>query len=121
MRGLVTGVLMVLRLCWLVAIVLGVTFWTGHLLQLVPVHMLLGLLIALGLIVLAVIAGIRGKFPLLVGGIVVAILLPLVGLNQGAWLPGSAHWIIQIIHLVVGVIAIATAESIAGQLGARRR
>jgi hypothetical protein len=120
MRGLAIGVLMLLRLCWLAAIVLGLLFWIGRAPSLVPVHMLLGLLIAVLLVGLAVAAGVRGQPALLVAGLAVAVLLPLIGLNQDSWLQGSAHWVIQVLHLLVGVAAIAIGEVIGRRLRTSR-
>lgn len=116
MRGFATGVLMVVRVLWLVNIVLGILFWTGHLLNLIPVHMLVGLLFSLGVLTLGVVAATRRAWGQAVAGIVMALLLPFVGLSQDSWLPGGAHWVIKVLHLLVAVVAIATAESIAGAL-----
>ena len=117
MRVLVLVLQIALRLCWLAAIVLGVLFWTGRAVGLVPVHMLLGLLIALLLAVLAVLAGVRGNSALLIAGIAVAVLLPVVGVNQTSWVPGAGHWAIQVVHLLIGVAAIGVGE----MAGARAR
>lgn len=116
MRGLAIGLSMLFRLCWLANIVLGILFWTGNLLVLVPVHMLVGLLVALLLLVLSVLAGVRGAPVLTVVGVVVAIALPIVGIGQSGWLVGSLHWIVQIVHVLVAVIAIAIAEAAAGRI-----
>lgn len=116
MRGFATGLSMLFRLCWVVNIVLGILFWTGTLTGLVPVHMLIGLIVALLLVILSIMAGMRGAPMLLVGGVVVAILLPVVGLGQSSWLVGSSHWLIRILHLLVAVVAIGIAERAAAQV-----
>ena len=39
----------VLRLCGALAVILGILFWSGNALNLIPIHMLLGLLVVLSL------------------------------------------------------------------------
>lgn len=122
MRGMVTGIQMAVRVLWLAQIVLGVLFWLGAATSLTDLHMLLGLVLALLVAVLAILVGVRGGSPgLLVGGLVVAVLLPVVGLGQTGWLPGSQHWVIQVLHLLVGVAAIAVAEAAGGRLRRQAR
>jgi hypothetical protein len=117
MGGMVTGVQMAVRVLWLALIVLGILFWTGNATSLVDVHMLLGLILAVLLAVLAVLAGVRGGGPaLLLGGLAVAVLLPLVGVGQRGWLPGQQHWAVEVLHLLVGLAAISVAEVTAGRL-----
>jgi hypothetical protein len=116
MRTTATVAQMLVRACGVVLIVLGILFWTGNTLTLVPVHVLLGLVLVLSLWVLAFV-GLRSGAP--VGQVVVAflwgLLVPVLGLSQGSLLVGGAHWVIQVLHLAVGVGAIGLAES----LGAR--
>jgi hypothetical protein len=114
---MVTGLQMAARVLWLAQIVLGVLFWTGSATSLTDLHKLLGLVFALLVAVLAVLAGVRGGSPgLLVGGLAVAVLLPVVGIGQTGWLPGSRHWVIQVVHLLVGLAGIAVAEAAGGRL-----
>lgn len=114
---MVTGLQMAARVLWLAQIVLGVLFWTGSATSLTDLHMLLGLVFALLVAVLAVLAGVRGGSPgLLVGGLAVAVLLPVVGIGQTGWLPGPQHWVIQVVHLLVGLAGITVAEAAGGRL-----
>ncbi|MBX6332057.1 MAG: hypothetical protein IRY91_09440, partial [Gemmatimonadaceae bacterium] len=48
------------RLCGIALIILGILFWAGRALSLVPLHMLLGLVLVLALWVLAGIGGRAG-------------------------------------------------------------
>ena len=117
MRGMVTGLQMAARVLWLAQIVLGVLFWTGNATPLTDLHMLLGLVFALLVAVLAVLVGVRGGSPgLLVGGLALAVLLPVVGIGQTGWLAGPQHWVIQVVHLLIGLAAIAVAEAAGGRL-----
>jgi hypothetical protein len=104
----------VVRIAGLVQIVLGVLFWTGNALTLVPVHMLVGMIVVLGLWTLAVLAGRSGLHPGHVAlAVVWGVLLPVVGVTQGSILPGSLHWIIQVVHLLLGLGALRLAETLA--------
>jgi hypothetical protein len=102
------------RVAGLTQIVLGMLFWTDNLLTLVPFHMLVGLVLVLLLWSLAGMslwAGVnRGRAALALGwGIVVVAL----GMTQTQILPGSAHWVIEVVHLLVGLAAIGMAEGLA--------
>ena len=41
------------------------------------------------------------------------LIVPIVGLTQRELVPGSAHWVIQVIHLLLGIGLIALAENLA--------
>ena len=114
MKTAVTVAKMLVRLCGLVLIVLGVLFWTGHALTLVPVHMLFGFVLVLSLWTLAALAARAGVNP---GQVVLAVawglVVPVLGLTQGMLLTGDTHWVIQVLHLLVGVGAIGQAEGLA--------
>ena len=114
MRNAATAAQMLVRLCALVVIVLGVLFWTGNApLTLLPVHILAGLVLVLCLWTLAAIALRAGvpaglAFLAFAWGLVVVAL----GLTQTNLLVGSVHWLIQVLHLAVGVSAIGIAEGL---------
>jgi hypothetical protein len=46
---------------------------------------------------------------------VVGFLLALFGLFQKGWLVGPNHWVIQVVHLLLGLSAIGLAEMIGGR------
>jgi hypothetical protein len=101
-------------------VVLGIVFWTGHALSLLPLHMALGGLFVICLWVLAVLGflapGSRG-FALLV--LVWSLIVPALGTAQVSLLPGSDHWVIQVAHLLVGIIAMGLGHALARRLGRR--
>jgi len=91
------------------ALVLGLLFWIAQV-DLINIHMLLGLTVALALLVLSIVmVATRGMRLLGAVGIVYALLLPVFGLTQSEILIGSMHWLIQAAHLLVGVGALALA------------
>ena len=108
-----------------IMIVLGVLFWTGNAFALLNLHMLLGIILVLMLWIIAVMAlAARVNPPLALVGLVWGLIVPILGVTQFQLLPGSLHWIIQILHLLVGLTAIALANILARQIiegGATRR
>ena len=99
-----------------VLIVLGLLFWFGNALSLIPVHMLLGLLLVLTLWTLAVLA-VRARVQpgFVVLGIVWGAVVPILGLTQDQLLPGPMHGIIRVLHLLLGLGAIGVAEMLAAR------
>ena len=117
MKAIVIATRVILSILGIALIVLGVLFWTGHAISLIPLHMLLGgifvicmwLLSALTLFVHRA----RGfAVVVFVWGLIVLIL----GAEQVRLIPGSLHWIVQAVHLLVGVVAIGLAHALAGKI-----
>jgi hypothetical protein len=71
-------------------------------------HMLLGLLAVIALWVIAVSQAVAkgGSWGLAGGAIVVGLLTVILGIKQAALMVGDRHWIIQVIHLVLGILTI---------------
>lgn len=110
--------LWVLRVCVLLTLILGIVFWAGDIAAIVPIHMLLGILVVLSLWVLAVETGMAkgGNWGLSGGAIVLGIIIVAFGLRQASILPNSPlHWIIQVIHLLLGLSAAGMGEAMAGR------
>src|SRR5947199_2477860 len=106
--------IMVLRLAVLLALLLGILFWTGNAENLTLIHMLLGFIVVISLWTIGLAQGFikGGSFPLALVTFIVGLLLAIVGLYQTRWLIGSTHWIIQVIHLLLGLSAIGLGEMI---------
>jgi hypothetical protein len=116
-RTATTIVRTLIRLTGLVQIVLGVLFWTGNARGLIPLHMLVGFVLVLSLWVMAALAARAGVQPGLVAlAAVWGLVVPVLGLAQDRLLPGSAHWLIQVLHLLVGLAAIGQGESLAARI-----
>jgi len=103
-----------------VQLVLGVLFWTGNALGLVDLHQLLGILLVLGLWTMAALAH-RAGVPagLVAAAAVWGLIVPIVGLTQRDLFAGSAHWVIQVVHLLLGIGLIGLAENLATRAKAR--
>jgi hypothetical protein len=107
----------VLSLAGLLALALGLLFWAGAALDLVSMHMLLGLLAVGTLLVIgigqALSAG--GSWTLAVCALVVGALMIVIGMNQASLMAGDLHWVIRVIHLLLGLLTIGL-----GHMGAAR-
>lgn len=100
-----------------IMIVLGLLFWSGNADSLIPLHMLLGVVLVLLLWAIAVMALVARVNPVLaLVAIVWGLIVPVLGVTQERILPTSAHWIIQVLHLLVGLIAISLANILARQI-----
>ena len=119
MRGAFKGLQMLIRFAWLIQIALGIAFWAGHGLRFVPVHMLVGIVFVVllwALCALAPAARVRtGLVPLTA---VWGVLTLALGLTQRGLMTGGAHWVIQVLHLLVGIVAIVLAERLAAKMKA---
>jgi hypothetical protein len=105
-----------LRISALLALILGILFWTGNADNLMLVHIILGILVVLSLWILGgAIATTKGGIGLAIGAFVLGALVVILGFTQGGLLTGSAHWVIQILHLLFGLSAIGLGEMIAGR------
>ena len=115
--------LMIIRLLVVVMLILGIIIWTGSADVLIPIHMLIGILTVLCLWVFAIlfIRAPGGNIGLAIGAIVLGIVVALVGLLQQSWLVGSAHWVIQVIHLLLGLSIIGIAEAMGGRVRRQTR
>jgi hypothetical protein len=108
---------MVIRIAGVILIILGALFWTGTATGLIPLHMLLGIILVLALWVLAVVAARAGvSTGIVVLAIVWGVLVLALGLVQGGLLPGPVHWLVQVAHLLVGLVAIGLGEVLGGRV-----
>ena len=101
----------------LCALVLGLFIWIANS-DLTDIHMLFGLLVTLGLLVMSIIAlTSRGLRIWGIVGIIYALIVLIFGVSQVNLLVGSLHWLIQTLHTLVGIGALV----LTGLIGARYR
>jgi hypothetical protein len=84
--------------------------------------MMLGALFVVALVTLAILCA-RAGAP---RGLVILLLLcaaitPVLGFMQLQWMPGRFHWVIRVIHLLVGIGAMAIVGRIVMSVGLGRR
>ena len=114
MRAAISSMQWLVRITGAIQLVLGGLFWTGSALRLIPAHMLSGIILVLALWTLALLgarAGVASGFVAL--ALVWGLVVVAVGYSQAGILPGPAHWIVQILHLLLGLGAIGQAENLA--------
>jgi len=114
MKTAVSILLWTIRITGVIQIVLGMAFWTNNLYSLLPVHMLVGVILVVALWVLAGLAARMGaSLGIVALAVVWGLIVPVLGIMQTQLLPGSAHWVIEVIHLLVGLIAIGLGDRLA--------
>jgi len=114
MRATVTVVQALVRLLFGVLLILGIAFWSGRWLGLIPLHMALGVALVLCLWITSSLAAIA-RVPVgpAIAGIVLGMLVVALGVTQMQLLAGSSHWIVQVVHLLFGMAAIGLNERLA--------
>ena len=94
-------------------LLLGIGIWTGLAVSLILLH------ISIGLVLLASLWALTGLAVGRVAGWRLALaaawglLMVMLGLSQANLLVGPAHWLVQALHLGVGLAAVAQAETLA--------
>jgi uncharacterized membrane protein len=107
----------VVGIAGLCALVLGLFIWIANI-DLTDIHMLFGLLVTLGLLVMSIIALTARELRMWgMVGIIYAIIVLIFGVSHSNLLVGNLHWLIQTLHTLVGIGAIV----LTGALGARYR
>lgn len=108
-----------LRLSITIQLVLGILFWTGHAYALLQLHMAVGLVFVLSLWALAGLAATRGApLGVVIGAVVLGLAILALGMTQTRLLPGDYHWLVRVLHLVLGMGAMGFAESVAKRIAA---
>jgi hypothetical protein len=111
----------VVRLTGLLQLAVGLALWSGNLLQYLQFHTLDGFVFTLAFLAVVVLAAVaRVGLGLVLLGIAWVVVVPVLGVTQTRILPGDFHWIVRVVHLLVGVGAIGFADRLAGAVLARR-
>jgi hypothetical protein len=107
----------VLSFAGLLALILGLLFWANSALNLIQMHMLLGFLAVGALWVIGIGQALSrsGSWLLAACALVVGAAMIIIGLNQSTLMLGPFHWVVQILHLVLGLLVIGM-----GHVGAAR-
>lgn len=104
------------RIAGLAALVLGLIIWAGAPGAVYPLHMLLGIVLGIGLWVLAFAGWRSGTGPALpLVAVAWTLFMVWFGLNQVSILPDD-QTVIEIAHLSVGIVAIGIGEALAARI-----
>ena len=110
MRTATAIILWIVRVAGVLQLLSGALFWAGRGIDYLPVHVLIGVSIVLALWTLAVFAFVaRTRTGLAVFAVIWGLALPALGIRQAAILVGPTHWIIRVVHLLMGLIALGVA------------
>ncbi|HXV78566.1 MAG TPA: hypothetical protein VEG60_01675 [Candidatus Binatia bacterium] len=107
----------VLSFAGLLALILGLLMWTQSASNLIQMHMWLGLLAVGALWIIGITQALskNGSWLVAAFALVSGAAMIIIGLTQSTLLPGAFHWIIQLLHLVLGLLVIGI-----GHIGAAR-
>jgi len=107
----------VLSLAGLLALILGLLLWTGAALNLLSMHMLVGLLAVGALCVIGIAQAFanRGSWVIAISALTVGALTLVIGMIQSTLMVGELHWVVQVVHVVLGILTIGV-----GHIGVAR-
>jgi hypothetical protein len=117
MKAIVNTTRMILSLLAIALIVLGGLFWSGRALSLLPLHMLFGGIFVLCMWLLSGLAFYTRRAQVLAAVVFIwGLIVPFVGEEQLKFPPGSLHLIMQVLHLLVGLVAIGLGHALASRI-----
>ena len=98
----------VLTMDALLALISGILFCTGTAVNLIALHMLLGFLAVGALWVIGMTQALaqHGSWIVAACALIAGAVMIVLGMMQSSLLPGEYHWIIQAIHLALGLLTI---------------
>jgi hypothetical protein len=98
----------VLSFAGLLALILGLLVWVNLGSNLIQMHMLLGLLAvgALWVIGIGQAVSTGGSWLMAAMALVVGAAMIVIGLTQSGLMLGTFHWVIRVLHLVLGLLVI---------------
>jgi uncharacterized membrane protein len=99
------------------ALILGLLYWIDGALNLITMHMMLGLLAvgALWVVGIAQAFAKGGSWLIAACAVVVGAITLIIGMVQSSLMVGDFHWVMRLIHLVLGILTIGV-----GHMGASR-
>jgi hypothetical protein len=116
-KSIVLTARLLISLFGITLVVLGILFWTGHALSLLQLHTMVGGLFVICLWVLAVVGFlVPGSRTLALILLIWSLIVPALGVAQLRLMPGADHWLIQALHLLVGLIAMGLGHALARRI-----
>ena len=113
MRAVSTVLMWLTRVSGIAQLALGLLLWSGNM-ALLSAHIPNGFLFVLLLEIQAGIAAWAGvNWRLVVFAVLWGLFTPYFGMTQSQILPGDLHWIVQVAHLLVGIVAMGVADRLA--------
>jgi hypothetical protein len=116
MRVAILGLQWLIRGCAVVQITLGGLFWTGNAYTFLSLHMLTGIVLVVALWAQAVLSLRNGLgWYLAAAALGWGLIVVALGMTQDSLVIGDLHWVVKVVHLVVGLGAVGLAESLAAR------
>jgi len=114
MRRLLTLLRLLTRATAVLLLLVGLALWAGHPAPWRSVHLALGGVLAATLLALGVVAArATGRGSALLIAVLWTALLAGYGLGHARLWPGGAHWLAQVLHVLIGLATIGVAERLA--------
>ena len=102
-----------------VQVVVGLGLWSGRLYSLVDMHRTVGVIYVVLLWVLAIIALVQRRSAKVAAfGILWGFVIAMLGFAQQGILIGDLHWVVRVVHLIIGLAAMPIAERLAPRIRA---
>jgi len=102
-----------LRGSGVLVLLIGLALWSGRGYSFRQTHMMLGAVVVVSLWTLAGLAAKAAPPARVIMAVLWGFIVLALGMTQTQILPGSAHWVVRVIHLLVGVGAMAQGERLA--------
>ena len=97
----------ILTLSGALALILGLLFWAGTAVALMTMHMALGILTVGALWVIAIAQAVNGgSWLIAAGAVIVGAVTIIFGLLHAGLMAGEFHWVVQSLHLTLGILTI---------------
>jgi hypothetical protein len=104
----------VLRLTGITQVGLGLLFWTNRALTLLPLHMAIGMVFVLALWTLSGLAARSGlRWWMVLAAVAWGAVVPAFGMLQTRLLHGPLHWVVEVTHLLIGIVAMVIGARLA--------
>ena len=118
MTTLLSPLRLVVRATAVALLLIGIALWLGYAVPWRGVHLGLGVLLAAAVLALgAVVARTTGRLGALAAAVAWVALLVGYGIVHPRLWPGGAHWIAQLLHVLIGLATVGLTERLAA--GAR--
>jgi hypothetical protein len=122
MKTIADAALWLVRITGSIQIILGIVIWFGVADAFIAVHIVSGIILVLSLWILAFVAARRGvNLGLVAFAILWGLMAVILGLKHDALIPGQSHWVIQVTHLLVGVVVIGLAVRLSSLITQRMK
>ena len=106
--------LIAIRATAVLTLLLGIVIWTGRRVPWTSAHMGLGVLVGILLIAIGVaVTRSTGRIGATLIAVAWLVILVAYGIGHTRVLPGDAHWVAQVVHVLLGLATIGVAERMA--------